>query len=150
MNKNIGKKVYELVKVGNWSYVINKEKTYTIVGFKDYDEVDDYHPHYIIKDEDGNEKELLDYEVVFCPNDEYNGDEQIYHYLQDNGIYGEVYTNSEGEVEVEIDWGDWKHDHGWCATLMGYLGYVQDDVVVTEDNGSDCYSARHYYAKANA
>lgn len=149
MEKNIGKRVYELVKDGNWSYTINKEKTYTIVGYKSYEECNDYAPHYIIKDDDGNEKEVKDYEVVFCPKEDYKGDERIYRYLYDNGIYADVYTNSDGEVEVSIDWGDWKHDHGWCETLMSYLGYQQDDVVVTEENGSDCYSARHYYSVRN-
>ena len=70
--------------------------------------------------------------------------------FKDNDLHYEYGINPKGEVNVEVHWGDWKHDHGWCATLMGYIGYVQDDVVVTEDNGSDCYSARHYYAKANA
>jgi len=146
MKKYIGKKVYELVKVGNWSYTINKDKTYTIVNYKDYTEDEDRDSHYIIRDDEGNEKDVKFYEVVFCPDDTYKGDAKIGHYLSDNGIYADVYTNSEGQVEVQIDWGDWKHDHGWCNNLMSYLGYDEDDMVVTEEDGSDCYSARHYYS----
>lgn len=150
MEGNIGKKVYELVEVGTWDYTINKEKIYTIVGYKSSEECGDYESHYVIKDEDGNEKEVETSEVVFCPNDSYKGDEQLHKYLYDNDVYAEVYTNSAGEVEVDIEWGDWKHEHGWCVTLMGYLGYVQDDEQVTEEDGSDCYSARHYFTKATA
>ena len=118
MKKNIGKKVYELVKVGNWSYVINKEKTYTIVGFKDYDEVDDHNPHYIIKDDEGNEKELLDYEVVFCPNDEYNGDEQIYHYLR----YPHIITvHCCRKIAVNMSCKD-------KSLILSPLGYRIDDI----------------------
>ena len=146
----IGKAVYELIE-RNYSWNIDKSKTHTITAVKKYDEVNDYCNHYVIKDEQGNEKEVREYAVVFCPDPAIkNEDERLAKCLSDNGIYADVYTNSEGQVLVSISWGDWKHEHGWCRSLMGYLGYTEDDVIVTEDNGSDCYSAEHYFSKVCA
>jgi hypothetical protein len=31
---------------------------------------------------------------------------------------------------------------------MSYIGYEQTDMVETEENGSDCYSADHFFAKS--
>lgn len=46
---------------------------------------------------------------------------------------------------VSISWGDWKHDHLCCRQLMQQLGYTFVREEVTEDDGSDAYSAVHYY-----
>lgn len=51
---------------------------------------------------------------------------------------------------VEITWGDWKHDH-WAVdevvrevlNRMGYAGKYTITTQVTEEDGSDCYSAIH-------
>ena len=143
----IGKAVYELIEK-NYSWHIDKSKTYTITEHKKYNEVNDHCDHYVIKDDEGNEKEVREYNVVFCPDPTItNDDARLSKCLSDNGIYADVYTNSEGVVMVSISWGDWKHEHGWCSTLMGYLGYSEDDEIVTEENGSDCYSAEHYFSK---
>ena len=49
-------------------------------------------------------------------------------------------------VCVEIHWGDWKHDHACCDWLVeDKLGGTRIDVRVTEEDGSDTYSAIHYY-----
>ena len=43
---------------------------------------------------------------------------------------------------VEISWGDWKHDHlhaRFIATDECGMSYINN--VVTEEDGSDCYSA---------
>ena len=55
--------------------------------------------------------------------------------LPDNHVY-----------DVNIEWGDWKHDHGYCDYLMSEIGYVKINEATTEENGSDCYSAIHRYA----
>lgn len=51
-------------------------------------------------------------------------------------------------IEIEINWGDWKHDHLHLKWLMeehfsNKLEYVGEKV--TEEDGSDCYSAIHYF-----
>lgn len=51
----------------------------------------------------------------------------------------------EDAVEVWIDWGDWKHEHKRVDWLMAEAGAVVLGEAVTEDDGSDCYSAFHMY-----
>lgn len=68
--------------------------------------------------------------------------------LREGGVYADVYPyGSELPVfVVDIHWGDWKHDHArakWLIEQMG--GYHLISSVVTEDNGSDCYSAEHRF-----
>lgn len=48
-------------------------------------------------------------------------------------------------VVVEIGWGDWKHDHARAKWLMQEQGCVLLKSDVIEENGSDCYSAAHYF-----
>lgn len=74
--------------------------------------------------------------------------EEIYKYLLDKELYTEV---SERKlhgirvVEVHIEWGDWKHEHGYCDYLMEELGYKKLGDRITEEDGSDCYSAVHFF-----
>lgn len=55
----------------------------------------------------------------------------------------------DGSLCIDIHWGDWKHDHlyvKWKAkealAARGLL-VVREDSEVTEEDGSDCYSAIH-------
>lgn len=148
----IGHKVHQLVKRNeeSWFYTIDQEYTYEVVRVIGYDEVkNDYCRHFIIKGEDGTEKEVREFECVFVPDTTKEETEMLYRYLSDNGVYADVYHYSHDvpAIVVSISWGDWKHDHGWANTLMGYLGYTEIGNQVTEENGSDCYSAEHYYLK---
>jgi len=146
--KSIGKKVWLLVDSGHYNFFIDKGD-YTIDAIKPYNEVKDHCNHVVVKDQNGKTQELREYYVVFVPNPDLQGDEQIGRYLEDNGCYNDgVYTNTDGTTSVEISWGDWKHSHIWCDTLMRYLGYdTACEEEVTEENGSDCYSATHYFVK---
>ena len=62
---------------------------------------------------------------------------EVYDLLNTEKVYpDEIYTDSDLPdciLCIDISWGDWKHDH---ARLKW----------VTEENGSDCYSATHYFA----
>ena len=49
-------------------------------------------------------------------------------------------------VIVSISWGDWKHDHGFVKYLCKKHGGVVISSTVTEEDGSDCYSADHIVA----
>lgn len=51
-------------------------------------------------------------------------------------------------IVVEIEWGDWKHDHLFADMLVGELGGTLINDEVLEENGSDCYSSAHYYTFA--
>lgn len=131
-SKKMTDEVCEIVKVVPWSQELN-----------------DWCQHYIVRKADGTEVEIREAECVFSPNKEKAADYMIHDFLNDNGVWADVYSQMEGNIViVNIDWGDWKHSHLWARDLMQYLGYVQVGEVVTEEDGSDCYSAEHTYVKA--
>lgn len=61
-----------------------------------------------------------------------------------------VGTEEGDKIYFEIYWGDWKHDHLCVKYLVRQFcqskGYdIECDVITTEEDGSDTYSAEHYY-----
>ena len=73
-------------------------------------------------------------------------------FLRNNDIYAEVYEKGTPENIVpcvHIEWGDWKHEHLWCKVLMGYIGFTEFASKVTDEDGSDTYSAIHYFQKTS-
>ena len=76
--------------------------------------------------------------------------EEIRNYLQENDIYSEVYVESDGKLAVHISDGDWKHEHLYTDRMVSKFFFnkgllVDTETQVTEQDGSDCYSATHYY-----
>lgn len=71
--------------------------------------------------------------------------QEIERYLIENELRPDAVYECEEGVKVEICWGDWKHDHGRCRHLMGKIGYIRQTIEVTEEDGSDCFSAVHTY-----
>ena len=59
----------------------------------------------------------------------------------------EIYEIEDNEILVCISWGDWRHQHLACDRIMKELGYFKEQEVITEDNGTDCYSAEHTFIK---
>ena len=146
MKEIIGNKVCELVG-DEFSKKMNTEKVFIVVNVKDCNEVQDWCQHYVIRDNDGNEKEIREVDCVATPRENCScEDERIAKFLEDNGVYAEVYINRI-IVNVFIN-GDWKHEHGWGDVLMGYLGYKKVNEEVTEENGSDWYGSIHRYVLA--
>ena len=82
--------------------------------------------------------------------------DKILRYLNDNCIYPEEVRKSYDDlhdvsrVVVTISWGDWKHEHLRCDVMMLDIGYVYDGLIETESDGSDCFSADHYYVKGRS
>lgn len=74
--------------------------------------------------------------------------DRINKYFAENNFHETADTYTGEEVVIEIHWGDWKHEHLRATFLMGKLGFVQYDEYVTEEDGSDCYSANHFYRLA--
>lgn len=72
--------------------------------------------------------------------------QQIQKLLDEREISGDVYDRN-GGVAVEINYGDWKHDHSRCDYIMQQNGYRLTDEIVTREDGSDCYDSIHYYVK---
>jgi len=74
--------------------------------------------------------------------------EQIEKLLRDNDIFADCTQYSDLPVLiVSIRWGDWKHEHARARWLIeqNVEGVTYLNTRVTEDNGSDCYSAEHRY-----
>lgn len=70
---------------------------------------------------------------------------QLEKLAREHNISCEVYA--EGEIVcVEISWGDWKHDHLRLQHLVEKeLTPLATTTVITEENGSDAYSAIHRF-----
>lgn len=78
--------------------------------------------------------------------------EEIGEMLRSNNLwYEEVWpTSEENRICVDIRWGDWKHEHLRCDYLVddyfkSHGMYSVKSNVITEEDGSDCYCASHYY-----
>ena len=74
--------------------------------------------------------------------------QEIQEYLNENEIFGEV-AEWNNQLIISIEWGDWKKGHLWCKVLMGYIGFTEFASKVTDENGSDTYSAIHYFQKTS-
>lgn len=105
----------------------------------------DWCNHYLVSN-NGVEKEIREYNAIFTPNQKLQEADKVNHYLADNDLFCDDVSQYNGIVRVSLHWQDWKHGHLWCTNLMGFIGYKEIDEEVTEDNGSDCYSADHIYA----
>jgi hypothetical protein len=71
----------------------------------------------------------------------------IYKHLRDNDAdFDSIYFENNGVVSVSVEWGDWKHSHGFLDFLMSQLGFTLFKERVTEEDGSDTYSSIHYYS----
>ena len=66
--------------------------------------------------------------------------------LKEGELFGDISTY-DNQVEVHIEWGDWKHEHAYLRYLMEQKGFIQTDENITEEDGSDCYSAVHVFRK---
>ena len=70
----------------------------------------------------------------------------IYDALADYRIHPDEVAVYDDTVDILITWGDWKHDHLCCSYVMeDILGCEDRGYYITEEDGSDCYSANHTY-----
>lgn len=47
---------------------------------------------------------------------------------------------------INVEWGDWKHEHAALDEIAKEATHPIDiEVKITEEDGSDCYSAEHWY-----
>ena len=149
-NKIIGKEVWVLEEK-NHSWKPDKAKAWKVKEYIDWGDErlnGDFCPHVILEDAEGNTKEVREWEVTIVPNTNLPEVDMINRFLSDNGIYNDDISQfNEGAVSVSISWGDWKHEHGYLRNLMQYIDYKEVGESVTEENGSDCYSSIHYFAK---
>jgi hypothetical protein len=71
--------------------------------------------------------------------------ERIWQYLNDHDIYPEYVDRHADDILILVNHGDWKHEHLYCDYLLNELGYTTVSEYITDDDGSDCYSALHTY-----
>jgi len=71
----------------------------------------------------------------------------IHSLFKEMDVHYETFITDEDTIGISIEWGDWKHDHLYLKYKMEQKGFVQIDEILTEENGSDCYSALHIYRK---
>ena len=147
----IGKKVNLLQGYGFCSKKMTDEVCEIVSIVPWSEELNDWCKHYIVRKPDGTEVEIREVDCVFSPNKEKATSYMIHDYLNDNGVWAEVYqyNQSLAAYVVDIEWGDYKHSHLWARDLMSYLGYVEIGNKVTEEDGSDTYSAEHYFIKTS-
>ena len=70
--------------------------------------------------------------------------EVIRNLLENAGIYANVYSTTRNSIAVDIEWGDWKHDHLACKYIIkNHFPECEIFDKVTEEDGSDTYSATH-------
>lgn len=71
-------------------------------------------------------------------------------FLTDNDCHHTVDETTDGRLVISINWGDWKHDHIRVDALVDEFFNSKGLVVktqkeTTEEDGSDTFSAEHYY-----
>ena len=73
--------------------------------------------------------------------------EKVQRYLVENRIWADVYPMGNGlpVICVHISWGDWKHEHLRTKWLLEEIGALHFGYEVTEENGTDTYSAVHRF-----
>ena len=70
--------------------------------------------------------------------------EVIRNLLENAGIYADVYSTGRNSIAVDIEWGDWKHDHLACEYIIkNHFPECKIFAKTTEEDGSDTYSATH-------
>lgn len=133
---------------GEYSFLVKDEpiaekiaKEYKQESYGKYDEKGKYEPVYLKEDkatEEINEslKEMNDIA------------EELYNHFDEKDCYYEIWPE-ENAICAEISWGDWKHDHLFfdyeARKFLREKGYevVNIDTDITEEDGSDTYSAIH-------
>lgn len=84
---------------------------------------------------------------------------ELHKFLEDNKQYYYVdhaYDDVHGNyvIKIDVDWGDWKHDHIYIDNLVQKFFdekgiKIETGKSVTAENGTDAYSATHYYRLLN-
>ena len=74
-----------------------------------------------------------------------NIEQDIRRIFKENELCYDYSIRFDGTIEVDVEWGDWKHDHSYLDYIMKNNGYSLKSEIVTEEDGSDCYSSVHLF-----
>ena len=72
-------------------------------------------------------------------------EQDVQRIMKENDCHYDWDINTDGSIEIVIEWGDWKHDHIWLKHIMRKNHYRCVDEVVTEEDGGDAYSSVHVF-----
>lgn len=70
---------------------------------------------------------------------------KVWNLLSSNQMYYFISVINSSSVEIYVEDGDWKHEHLVLRHLMEENGFTFMGKEITNENGSDCYSAVHTY-----
>lgn len=78
-------------------------------------------------------------------------DQKILDLFKKNEVWYEYGWTAEGNLEVNVSNGDWKHDHIFLEYFMRNAGYEQVEVrMYGPPTGGDWYSAVHVFKVPSA
>ena len=76
-----------------------------------------------------------------------NTEEFVKSIMKSNNAHYNFSVSNETDVEINIDFGDWKHDHLFVDKIMKENGFEKTDEEVTGDDGCDVYGSIHRFKK---
>lgn len=65
--------------------------------------------------------------------------------FKNNSFSVEIASMTAKLVKIEIEGGDWKHDHGFADYTMSINGFNKISEKITSTDDSDWYGSIHYY-----
>lgn len=71
--------------------------------------------------------------------------EKIKDIFATNGIIHEWWVQDDGNVVVEVIWGDWRNDHMALDHVMTENNFALIERIITEEDGTDAYSAEYVF-----
>ena len=74
-----------------------------------------------------------------------NIEQDIKRIFKENKLCYDYFIRTDGTIQVNVEYGDWKHDHFYLDYIMEHNGYRLKSMIVTEEDGSDCYSSVHLF-----
>ena len=69
--------------------------------------------------------------------------------FKNNSFTAEILDVNKKIVQINIDGGDWKHDHGFADYTMSVNGFKKVHEQITSEDGSDWYGSVHFYVFNN-
>lgn len=139
--------VYKGQYGGEYSFLYDDEevakkiaKEYNQKAYAKYDDKGEYHEVLVEQLKESKNMSLEELKELV---------EKLYEHLKEFNVHYEIWPEDDDTISVEIDWGDWKHDHLWfdheAEKFLNSLGYdvINFNVDVIEEDGSDTYSAIH-------
>ena len=72
-------------------------------------------------------------------------EEDVKRIFKENNLTYEWWVQDDGGIVVVVEWGDLKHDHVFLKYVMRKNHYRVVEEIVTEEDGSDAYSAEYVF-----